>query len=196
MRTGVFGGTFNPPHMGHRLALENFIACEKLDKAVVTVTGTPPHKALLREVPDEARLEMSRLAFGDIAEINDIEVRRGGKSYTADTLRYLKETYDDLYLYMGSDMILCVETEWRRIEEIFDMCTVTVLSRSGDDLEKLHSYADCLGKKYGAKIDVFEVPPFEASSTEIRKIIKDGGDCSAYLPAGVEKYIRKNGFYK
>ena len=172
MKTGIFGGTFDPPHKGHRQALENFIALAKLDKAVVTVTGTPPHKKLLRVVSDDDRLEMAKLAFGDIAEVSDLEIRRAGKSYTIGTLEYFAQTYDDVYLYMGSDMIENIETVWYRFEDIFKLCTIIVLSRTGDDLNRLNTHAEYLKMRYGAKVKVFETAPFVVSSTQIRKNIK------------------------
>ncbi|PWM44246.1 MAG: nicotinate (nicotinamide) nucleotide adenylyltransferase [Clostridiales bacterium] len=196
MRTGIFGGTFNPPHLGHRKALENFIKNASLDKAIVTVTGTPPHKKLLRVVSDEDRLKMAEIAFGDISEVSDFEIQRGGKSYTIDTLEYFKQYDDDLYLYMGSDMILNIETVWHRFEDIFKICTVVVLSRTGDDLNKLNTHAKYLKDKYGANIKVFETSPFVVSSTQIREKIKNGADFSGYLPAAVEKYIKENNLYK
>lgn len=196
MKLGIFGGTFDPPHIGHRKALENFISYPVLDKCVVTVTGTPPHKSFLRVVSDEDRLEMARCAFGDLAQISDLEIRRKGKSYTIDTIESFIKKCDELYLYMGSDMILNVEKVWYRFEDILKMCTVVVLSRTGDDFGCLTEHSHYLEARYGAKILLYKSEPFVVSSTQIRQMIKANGPYEQFLPDAVADYIKKKGLYK
>lgn len=121
-KIGVFGGTFNPPHAGHLLAAEEVKKALGLDRILFVPDAWPPHKAMPEGSPaPEQRLEMVRAAVKglDIAEVSDMELRRGGKSYTADTLRLLKAQYpeDRLYLITGTDMFLSLHN-WYAPEEI------------------------------------------------------------------------------
>jgi len=197
MKTGIFGGTFNPVHNGHVAALKAFREFSELDRVFVFVTGTPPHKQLLREVSDEDRAAMAGLAFPD-AITDDFEIRSGGKSYTVNTVEYLKRKFpeDELFLYMGSDMILCIETVWHRFEEILANASVTVLSRFGDDVSALEKHAAYLNEKYGADVRVAKADTVVISSTEIRKRIKNRESISGLVPEAVEKYIFEKGLYR
>ena len=156
MRTGLFGGTFNPVHNGHIAAMKAFCEAAKLDRLIIMPTGTPPHKRFEREVSDADRLEMLKLAAGTLGEVSDYEMKKEGKSYTVETLEYLKSVYpnDDFFLYMGSDMLLGFETCWKRTEDIMKMCSIVALSRTGDDIEKLKAYAEHLKKDYCATAEV------------------------------------------
>ena len=94
MRIGIYGGTFNPPHTGHRKAAQEAIRALELDKLLIIPTAEPPHKALPgASAAAEQRLELARLCFGDVAgaEVSDLELRRGGKSYTVDTVAELRQ---------------------------------------------------------------------------------------------------------
>ena len=95
-RIGIYGGTFNPPHLGHLRALRAFAAALRLDRVLVIPDGQPPHKALAEESPDpETRLHLCRLAAEALsfAEVSDLELRRTGKSYTAETVRALRRRF-------------------------------------------------------------------------------------------------------
>ena len=153
MRRGIFGGTFNPPHLGHRKALEDFIELAELDKCSVFPTGTPPHKIYQREISDKHRFELVRLAFSDIAEPDDYEMKKSGKSYTVETLDYLRKIYpeDRLFLFMGSDMFLNFENVWYRYEDIINYTTVVCLSRTGEDFGLLEEHELRLRKLYSAE---------------------------------------------
>ncbi|MDE6454668.1 MAG: nicotinate-nicotinamide nucleotide adenylyltransferase, partial [Dysosmobacter sp.] len=125
MKIGVYGGAFNPPHLGHITAARAVFGLLKLDKLLVVPTGRPPHKQLPPGSPTpDQRLEMTRLAMeqaglGERAEVLDLEVRREGSSYTADTLAALREQYpeDELWLLVGADMFLTLQT-WYKPERI------------------------------------------------------------------------------
>ena len=93
MKIGLFGGTFNPVHSGHVNLVKNFKEKLNLDKVLVIPTATPPHKEAKELASSEDRIEMCKLAFGDLAEVSDVEIRRGGKSYTVETLEELKKIY-------------------------------------------------------------------------------------------------------
>ena len=120
MRIGIYGGTFNPPHLGHLMAARTVFEVLKLDKLLLVPAGIPPHKDLPEDSPSaEQRFEMTRFAgeqlgLGEHVETLDIELRRGGKSYTADTLAAIHKQYPDaeLWLLMGTDMFLTLQA-WR-----------------------------------------------------------------------------------
>ena len=126
MKTAIYGGSFNPPHLGHVSAVNTVVSELKPDRMLIIPDCIAPHKAMAENTPlPEYRLEMCRLAFGDIPgiEISDLEIRRGGRSYTVDTLEELTVLYpdDDLYLVIGSDMLTSFTTGWYRFEDIIGM---------------------------------------------------------------------------
>ena len=120
MRIALYGGSFNPPHLGHAEAAYTVYEELKPDKLLIIPDNIPPHKEMEEGCPSaEERLELCRLAFAEIpgAEVSDIEVRREGRSYTADTVELLRAQYPEaeLILVMGTDMLLCFE-DWYRFE--------------------------------------------------------------------------------
>ena len=131
MRTGLFGGTFSPPHNGHIRAAELFVEKMLLDRLVVMPAGIPPHKNADPGADTLSRLDMSREAFGAFAQVSDYEISKLGKSYTSETLEYLKRKYptDELYMLVGEDMFLSLDT-WHEPEKVFGLCTVVCLRRS------------------------------------------------------------------
>lgn len=196
MRIGIFGGTFDPCHIGHIKALNAFKAAFEPLKVFVMPTGVPPHKALsITSVED--RLEMLRIALKDTdAELCTYEVEKGGKSYTSDTLRHFRELYpnDEIVLYTGSDMFLTIKT-WHEAQEIFKLARIAVLSRTGSDTTALENEKALLEKDYGAKCTIVPFEPVNVSSSEIRDGLRKGEDVFALLPEGVYDYIVKNKVY-
>ena len=138
MKTGLFGGTFDPVHYGHINMAACFCRQFSLDKLIIMPDFIPPHKGADRSVNASHRYEMARLAFSDygyspITEVSDDEIRRGGTSYTYDTLSSLKtKGYDGLYLLCGQDMLRCFDT-WYRYTDILRMCTVVCAARGDND---------------------------------------------------------------
>ncbi len=196
MKLGVYGGSFNPPHLGHlNLALE---LSEVLDlkNVIVIPSNISPQKENDGGVEPYHRVNMCKIAFSDdIFHVSSMEIDRGGVSYTYDTLKLIKETYNnpEIYLFTGSDMFLTFDT-WRRYSDILKMCTVCAASRSNvETYKEMTEYAkSCLRSD---NIRIFNLKPFEASSTEIRYKIKNNDDCSDVLPKGVYDYIKKNNLY-
>ena len=196
MRIGIFGGTFNPPHQGHKkLALE-FMSRLSLDLMLIIPTFTPPHK----EAPDlatgEDRLNMCRLCFcEDCFSVSDIELRRKGKSYTVNTLQQIKGIHpdDELFFVMGSDMLLSFHT-WREPEEILNLATVCAAGREDGLTAELCSY---IQEKYPHRKDrfiVFDFDPVEVSSTQLRENFSQA-DADLISPE-VENYIQERGLYR
>ena len=146
MKIGVYGGTFNPPHLGHLTAARAVFDLLKLDKLLLVPAGLPPHKALPAGSPTaEQRLEMTRLAaeqlgLGDRVQVLDLELRRQGKSYTADTLSQIRELYPEaeLWLLMGTGMFLTLQT-WHEPEAIFAQAGIAAFGRTEEDTEELFS---------------------------------------------------------
>lgn len=201
MRVGIFGGTFNPPHLGHINMCTLFLEEIKLDKLLVIPASVPPHKQIKSKTTTEQRLEMSKLAFASISEkicISDIEVKREGKSYTADTIRELKSVgYDDLYFLCGTDMLLTLDM-WYKPEYIFNNATIVYIRRESevenDQLisNKIEHYKKC----FNANILNIEAKPVELSSSMVRAAINSGNDASSMLNSEVLEYIKENSLYK
>ena len=175
----MFGGSFNPPHRGHRAAARAAIRALKPDKLLIVPDYLPPHKVLAPGSPTpEARLELCRRNFSDIpgAEICDIELRRGGRSFTADTLRELAERYPgaDLTLLVGTDMLLTLES-WREPEYILKNARIRAFPREGGDRRAVEAGAEKLRETWGCDAAVIDMQPIPAASTGIRAALPEGG---------------------
>ena len=193
----IFGGSFDPVHKGHKkLAL--FIA-EKLqpEKMLIIPAGLSPFKSSTG-ADNAGRLEMCRLAFPeDIFEISDIEIKRGGKSYTVDTVTEVKELYPDkkLYLLIGSDQLLSFD-RWYRYRDILSMVTLVSVSReSSVETARLNEFADERLRPYGECM-IFDFDAFEVSSTFLREKLSSGENTDMYIDPFVSAYIQKEGLYK
>lgn len=197
MKTGLFGGSFNPVHLGHVNLALSVKKSLGLDRIIVIPSGEAPHKSSDEYAPPSDRLNMCRLAFGDYEdfEVSDYEISQSGKSYTVYTIRHFKELLpgDDLYLLVGSDMLLCFE-EWYRYREILGNVTLAAISRTSEDDSLLLKMSKKLSE-YG-RCNVVNANVLDMSSSEIRKIIKNNGDLSCYLDEKVVKYIMLKKLYK
>ena len=204
MKIGVYGGTFNPPHLGHLTAARAVFDLLKLDKLLLVPAGLPHHKALPAGSPTaEQRLEMTRLAaeqlgLGDRVQVLDLELRRQGKSYTADTLSQIRELYPEaeLWLLMGTDMFLTLQT-WHEPEAIFAQAGIAAFGRTEEDTEELFSVQrEYLYRTYpDARIFTLTIPGVvDISSTELREQLS--ADRGANLLAhAVYGYILREGLY-
>ncbi len=199
-RIGIFGGTFAPFHKGHERALRSFFSSAKLDFCLVIPSGTPPHKTKSVLFSDQQRLEMTKLACDGMERlsVSDWEIRKSGRSYTCETLSWLKEQYptDTLVLYVGSDMFLTLQ-DWYHPEEIFAKAEICVFSRTGTDLEQLRDHGKKLENLFpGANITVHTEPPFPVSSTEIREKWEKGEDLTSLLPPKINDFLTLLGYEK
>ena len=153
-KTVFFGGTFNPPHISHRLMLEAVAGLDDVEKVLVVPTNIPPHKSVAEfTASEEDRLFMCRLLTEGVekAEVSDIEFRRGGKSYSFDTLTELKPMYDKLDMLIGGDMITTF-TSWYRYLDILKLCGIIAVRRKGiDDVEFDKAVEDFTAKKLKVK---------------------------------------------
>lgn len=195
MKTLIFGGTFNPPHLGHERMVELAEAALHPDRFLIIPTCLPPHKELAAGSPaPEERLALCKAAFGNCpyVTVSDLELRRGAVSYTADTLAELRALFpdDEFYLLLGSDSFL-IFPRWHRFEEILRTCTLLVVSREEGERERLLRAAEDYRTGYGANSVLLPADPFVLSSSEIR-----GGDFSEQtLSKPVLDYILEHHLY-
>lgn len=203
MKLGVFGGTFDPPHLGHLAAARFAIEALGLDQLLLVPAAVPPHKELPENAPaPEDRLSMTVIAADNMflpkrVAVDDLELRREGKSYTSDTLRELHGQYPDaeLYLLMGTDMFLTLQ-DWHEPAEIVKLAHLAAFARTQADTgEMLSIQADYLRRTFGADVTVLQLPEIvPVSSTELREGLAKG-EGSRYLPPAVYGYILRQGLY-
>ncbi len=201
MKLGVFGGTFNPPHMGHVTMARTAVEQLGLDKLLLIPAGIPPHKQLpAGSATSEQRWEMVQLmagAVGKCAEASDMELRREGKSYTSDTLLSLREEYGDaeIWLLMGSDMFLSLHT-WHAPDIICREASIAAFSRNeADERAAFEKQKAFLEQTFNARIAIMDNPYLiEVSSTELREgLSKDEGE--ELLPTAVWGYVQREHLY-
>ena len=198
---GIFGGTFNPVHNGHIRLVETVAQAIDFDRIIVMPDRIPPHKKASELASGEDRLQMCKLAFEDMenVEVSDWELRQSGKSYTVFTLEHLKKQYPDdtLWLIMGSDMLLYFE-HWYRYEDILSLAGIACISRRGEDTDELlEEHARRLESGgNGRRIVIVKAQPFEVSSSQLRGNIKKMEDTSCYFPKKIVQYIYEHGLYR
>ena len=196
-RIGIYGGAFNPPHTGHIRAAEYAVQALNLDKLLLIPSCTSPHKPLpAGSAEPSQRLAMTNLWAGEKMEVCDLELSRGGTSYTYETVEQLKLRYPDaeLILFMGTDMFLSFHT-WKEPERILACVSLAVFYR-GDKNEK-----DAIAAKQqeyldkGHRVYLVENPVTEISSTQLRRMLVFR--CAApFLDEKVLRYIEENGIYE
>jgi nicotinate-nucleotide adenylyltransferase len=191
-RLGIFGGTFDPVHCGHLICAEQLREAIDLDLVLFVPSSSPPHKYERPEASAAHRLEMVKLAIAgsDRFATSDIEVVKGGVSYTVDTVRHIRDVYGEgvqLWLLMGMDAYLDIPT-WKEPETIAAECSFGVATRPG--------YSKDLDPRLPkAKTRFVDITLVEISSTDIRRRLSRGKSIKHLVPDGVERYIRQHGPY-
>lgn len=201
MKIGIYGGTFNPPHLGHMAAAKAAVAALGLDKLLLIPAAIPPHKALPSDTPaPEHRLAMVEKwadGMGAGVEVSALELEREGKSYTSDTLRAIRQTYPDaeLWLLMGTDMFLTLHL-WHEPEVILSLAGICAFGRTEQDGEALFApQREQLQKDFDAKITTITLPGLvDISSTRLREQLENGGGGQYLLPS-VYGYILMHRLY-
>lgn len=200
-KIGIYGGSFNPPHVGHTLAARELAAALNLNKVVFIPAALPPHKPLPAGSPDAAtRLALLREAVKSVPSgyVSDLELRREGPSYSVDTLEELARQYPDdkLYLLMGTDMFLSLH-QWREPARICQCAVIATAHREPENgllHEKILKQADRLRKNYGAEVMVADNRFVEISSTMLRRMLRF--QCAEpFLEPGVWNLIKQLGCY-
>lgn len=212
MKIGLLGGSFNPVHNAHLcIAEEAQLACG-LDRVIFIPAVDPPHKPVAGGVSFAARSTMVSMAIAGRAdfEMSTIEAERGGKSYSIDTIRVLRERFpdDELFFIIGGDSFLEIGT-WHRYAEIYSSCNLIVVERPGSPIINplealpdgvrgafsLDSETGCLTHESGKMVFFIQGSPQELSSTEIRRLAAGGADITRYVPPDVAAYISQQRIY-
>ncbi len=197
-KTVIFGGTFNPVHIGHEVMMKAAAEYENTKEIIIMPDNIPPHKQVGGDfAAAEHRLNMCRLAATGIkgAAVSDYETSKPGKSYTVDTLSELCLLYPEksFAFVIGGDMLMSFDT-WYRYGDILKMCSLLVFRRTenGQEFDKKVEFLQALG----AEITVLEVQVPKVSSTEIRRRMLEGASCDGLVSPKVLDYILQNNLYK
>ena len=220
MNIGLFGGTFNPVHIGHlRAALEVKEGFD-LDEVILIPAALPPHKMPAEVADADDRLHMLNLALDDTSglKLSDVELKRSGPSYTIDTVRHFKRTLPDqsrIYLIMGMDAFLEIDT-WKSYDELLLQIPFIILNRpnsgsAANDFgwNSIENYLtskisadyifsesqNCYRAKNKQPVYVFEVTSLEISSTRIRNLINKSRSIGYLVPQKVADFINSRGLY-
>ncbi len=197
MRTGIFGGSFNPVHNGHINLAKSAVRELSLDRVIFVPSKIPPHRSADEYISGGDRLEMLKIACKgeEKFQVSDYELKNDRVSYTVFTVEYFRSLYPDdkFFLLTGSDMLLSFDT-WFRYKEILGSVSLAVFSREEGDRRKLEEKAEKLSE-YG-EIYISDAVPFVISSTEIRKKIEKNQNISCYLDENVVEYIRSKRLYR
>lgn len=196
---GIIGGTFDPPHYGHLLAAE-WARCEcNLEEVVFMPAARPPHKQAACLSESEDRLEMVKLAVEDnpAFRVSDLEMHREGKSYTVDTIDYLRNVNvdRDIYFIMGADSLLAINT-WKDVSRLAGICKFIAISRPGYIMDRNDRAVQNLPAEIIERTVFLEIPGTVISSTDIRERVRTGKSIKYLLPPAVEDYVYRNGLYR
>lgn len=213
MKVGIFGGGFNPPHMGHISCLTSVQKKAGLDKIFVIPTYQSPLKTQVDGPTPEQRLEMVKKAlqgFGNQFEVDDQEIKRKGVSYTVETIQQYRKNHsaDDLYLIIGADHL---ETfaNWKEFKTILKECNLIIATRPGFDIptsrDQLPTFLSDAVLEYdfnfielttGRNVQFIRIPDIDISASELRKKIRTQRPVDQFLPLAVETYIKNEKLYQ
>jgi nicotinate-nucleotide adenylyltransferase len=217
MKTGLFGGTFNPVHSGHVMITTDILASFPLDNIIVVPAAAPPHKDAGFMADISLRLEMTRLAFDGLpgCSVSDIESKRRGRSYTIDTVNYFLTALPpgtDLFFIVGLDAFLELDT-WKKYMTLVETIPFIVIKRPLCGRAEKKALESFLALKISAAytfssekgcylhdtlqpIFFYKNPALRISSTEIRRRLKSGRPVKTMIPDAVEQFIKKEGLYQ
>ena len=214
-KLAILGGTFNPIHIGHLMVAEDIRQLFGFEKVLFVPSALPPHKSAKGIISSRHRLAMTALATRDNPhfEVSSVEVERGGKSYTVETLEQIKQVYGEdmgLYFLVGSDAFMEISS-WKDISRLFELCRFVVINRPGGSLEglsqdflkgvksvehQLINRANPPTISEAVNVYLVETLLVDVSSSGIRELIRWGGSIKYLVPHLVEEYIVKNQLYQ
>jgi nicotinate-nucleotide adenylyltransferase len=197
VRVGIFGGTFNPPHLGHLVCAQEAYVQLELDLVTLMPARIPPHKPVEDEPGVEHRLELCRLAVAgdERMTVSDLETTRPGTSFTIDTLRELhkRDPDSELFLIVGGDVAAGLP-QWREPERVLELATLAVAKRRGTSRDRVQRALDKLAGSDRTKF--FRMPRIGVSSTFIRRRVGAGQPIRYLVPDAVAGYIDREGLYR
>jgi len=211
-RIGLFGGTFNPIHLGHLRGAEEIWQAFQLDEVIFIPSSIPPHKATEKVMEAKHRLEMVRLATSSNSHFStsDLELSRTGRSFSIDTIRFFRERQEDAFFFiLGGDAFAEIET-WKDFQNLFSLCHFIVMARPGPQKNISSSpFPKTLVPDFrydpgerawvhltGHRVYFKEISFLDISSTKVRELIEKGETVRYLIPAEVEAYIQKYGLYR
>ncbi len=196
-RIGIFGGSFDPPHIGHRLVVQDAFEALQLDRVIVIPAGTQPLKGGVRTAPHH-RLAMVRLCFADMPgiEVDSVEVDRGGVSYMVDTVETLQGRWPSaqLSLLVGEDVVATLP-QWRDAQRLLTMVRLVVLRRGEPSEQVTAMLAAWESDKAVLPISALATRRVDVTSTEIRKRLAEGKPVKGFIPDVVKQYIETAALY-
>ena len=212
IKVGLFGGTFNPIHLGHLRGAEEVRESFGLKTVAFIPAAIPPHKSLEEVVEVRHRLEMIRLAVttNSSFSLSDVEIKRPGRSYSIDTIRHFRKEYPEghLYFILGGDAFTEIET-WKEFPSLFSLCNFIVMARPGfwktslpaqlpEVLKQALRYDRAVNgwiHSSGHTLHFQEITFLDISSTKVRELLERGESVRYLIPGEVETYIRRYGLY-
>jgi nicotinate-nucleotide adenylyltransferase len=188
-KVGIFGGTFDPIHLGHLITAQSVREIRNLDKIIFIPAFISPHKSDVKTSSAEDRLNMIKLAIDGIPffDYSDIEIKKGGVSYTIDTLKELKKIYDEMEFIIGYDNIFTFHT-WKEPDEIMKLAKIIVLKRKS-------SHPPQFEDKYYKQAVFVQTRGIEISATDLRERVRKGLPINFLVPPKVMEYIYQNKLY-
>jgi len=211
-RVGLFGGTFNPIHLGHLRGAEEIWQAFRLEEVIFIPSSVPPHKMTEKVAEAKHRLEMVRLATSSNPHFSssNLELSRPGRSFSVDTLRHFRERQKDAFFFiLGGDAFQEIET-WKDFQILFSLCHFIVMVRMGSQKNISSSpFPEALvpdfrydpeesawAHRAGHRVYFKEISFLDISATRVRELIEKGETAKYLIPAEVEAYIEKYGLYR
>lgn len=198
-KIGIMGGTFNPIHFGHLFLAENAYEQLGLDKVWFIPSKNPPHKRKPEDITEQQRIDMIQLAIQENPhfELSTLELEREGMTYTADTMKILREQNPNIayYFIIGADSLFLMD-QWYQPQVIFDNCTIAAANRDNADQSALEKQVQLLKKQFNANIILIDMPTVQVSSCNIRERVAARKSIRYYLPGSVREYIESKHLYR
>ena len=198
-RVGILGGTFNPIHLGHLIVAQDALEQLRLERVIFIPSATPPHKPLDGNATAIQRLAMVKLAIrGDERfGVDDLEIRRGGKSYTVDTLARLRQRNPSakLYFIIGSDSLRELH-RWKEVERLVQLCTFVTVPRPGFEPKPVIDPKLDAATRRRLQQQVLRGHPCDIASRDIRSRIAEGKSIRYLVPDAVARYIETHRLYR
>ncbi len=191
----IYGGSFDPIHIGHLRLAEDVREEFNFRQVIFVPAYISPFKEGYFASPED-RINMIKLAikYNPYFSFDDFEIKKGGKSYTIDTIRYFKEKFENLFFIVGTDAFLFLH-KWKDYEELINLTNFVVLLRGNDSKELVKNYIETNFPKNKNSFYIFQSRKIDISSTEIRKKIKEGRSIKYLVLPEVEEYIKEKKLY-